>query len=511
MNSLTSHIHDAAAPYLRREVAAFLATSALAVAAAIATALMLAGCSSGITPSSQLMEPQSLKTDATFHDVDRTASWPARDWWTAYGDEQLNALITEALTGSPTLRAAQARLVRANAMLELARGAAAPSLDAAAAAQRDKFSANYLYPPPLGGGVYTTSSLAVNFSWDLDFWGRNRSAIEAASSTAKAVEADRSAAELALATSVTRAWFQLERQYLLHDVIEGSIRQREDILKLTNQRVSAGLDTNVELRQAEAALPQARLDLLQVEEAMQLTRNQLAALLGSGPDRGLAIPRPTAKASTALALPANLPADLIGRRADIVAARWRVEAARHDIDNAKAQFYPNVNIAATVGLLSLQNNLLLRAASQNNSFGPAISLPIFQESLRGNLRSRDAEYDAAVEDYNRIVIDSVKDVADQIDSMRSISAQQVEEANALAKTEQAYSLALQRYQAGLGNYLIVLTAETAVLQQRSADAELKARVLDTNVQLVRALGGGFVMAPAVAEGANQLNSGVTHE
>jgi len=511
MSSLKTQIHDATKPYMRREVATWLATAGLAVAAAIATALLLSGCSSGITPKSQLIEPQSLKTDASFSDVPQSGAWPAHDWWTAYGDDQLNGLVTEALTGSPTLRAAEARLGRANAMLELARGAAAPGLDAAASAQRDKFSANYLYPPPLGGGIYTTTSLAINFSWDLDFWGRNRSAIEAASSTANAAGADRAAAELALATSVTRAWFQLERLYLLHDVIDASIRQRQDILKLTNQRVSAGLDTNVELRQAEAALPQARLDLLQVEESMQLTRNQLAALIGAGPDRGLSIPRPAAKASTALSLPENVPAELVGRRPDIVAARWRVEAARHDIDNAKAQFYPDVNLAASVGLLSLQNNLLLRAASQNSSFGPAISLPIFQESLRGNLRSRDAEYDAAVEDYNRIVIDSVKDVADQIDSMRSIAAQQVEESDALTKTEQAYSLALQRYQAGLGNYLIVLTAETAVLQQRRADAELKARVLDTNVQLVRALGGGFVIQPALAQSTNPLNPGVTHE
>jgi NodT family efflux transporter outer membrane factor (OMF) lipoprotein len=210
-----------------------------------------------------------------------------------------------------------------------------------------------------------------------------------------------------------------------------------------------------------------------------------------------------------MALPANMPAEFIGRRADVVAARWRVEAAARNIDNAKAQFYPNVNLAAAVGLISLEDRLLFKTDSLDESAGPALSLPIFQTSLRANLRSRDAEYDAAVEAYNATVIDSVKDVADQIASTRSILRQQGEEALALEKTEQAYALARQRYEAGLGNYLTVLTAETIVLQQRRADAELKARVLDTNVQLVRALGGGFVATPALAQASPSMNSGAS--
>jgi NodT family efflux transporter outer membrane factor (OMF) lipoprotein len=504
-NLLKTKAHD----YLRPEVAAFAATSGAAVALALATAVLLSGCVAGIQPSSKLVEPNSLLTQQTFSDVNLNAHWPERAWWTAYGDPELNRLIEEALTGSPDLRAAQDRLTRANAFVETARGATQPSLAANASAIREKFSENYIYPPPLGGSTYTTSILSLNFGWDLDFWGKNRAAIAAASANVNATAADHAAAELALATSVTRTWFQLERLYLLHDVIEESIKQRDDILKLTNQRVLAGLDTNVELRQAEAGLPQAKLDLMVVEESMALTRNQLAALVGAGPDRGQSIPRPVAHATAALELPANLPLELISRRADVVAARWRVEAAAKNIDNAKAQFYPNVNLAAAVGLISLENRLLFHTNSLDESAGPALSLPIFQTSLRANLRSRDAEYDAAVENYNRIVIDAVKDVADQIASTRSIDRQQGQEALALEKTEQAYSLALQRYQAGLGNYLTVLTAETIVLQQRRADAELKARVLDTNVQLVRALGGGFTAGPAIAQASSPTNSGAS--
>ena len=509
MKNLKTLIKHQTIDYLRCEVAAFAATSGAAIAFAVATALLLTGCVSGIDPTSKLIDPSSLDTKQTFSDVSTTASWPDSAWWTAYADPELNRLIEEALQGSPDLRAAQDRLTQANAFVETSRGAGQPSLAANGSAIREKFTENYIYPPPLGGSTYTTSILSLDFRWDLDFWGKNRAAIAAASANVNALTADHAAAELALATSVTRAWFQLERLYLLHDVIEESIKQRQNIENLTSQRVLAGLDTNVELRQAEAALPQAKLDLMAVEESMALTRNQLAALLGAGPDRGQIIPRPVAHATTAMVLPANLPLELISRRADVVAARWRVEAAAKGIDNAKAQFYPDINLAAAVGLISLENRLLFKTNSLDESFGPAVSLPIFQTSLRANLRSRDADYDVAVENYNRIVIDSVKDVADQIASIRSIERQQGQEARALEKTEQAYSLALQRYQAGLGNYLTVLTAETIVLQQRRADAELKARVLDTNVQLVRALGGGFSASPALAQASSALNSGVS--
>ena len=507
MKPIKTFLKESAREYLHPEIAAFAATSGFAIAAALVTAVLLSGCASNIKPSSTLIDPQTLETSKTFSDVAHSGNWPQQNWWTGYGDSELDHLIEQALSGNPDLRAAQDRLVRANAFVESARGANQPSLAANASAIREKFTENYIYPPPLGGSTYTTSTLSLNFGWDLDFWGKDKAAIEAANANVNAAGADRAAAELALATSVSRAWFQMERLYLLHDVIEASIRQRTDILNLTTQRVSAGLDTNVELRQAEAGLPQARLDLMQVEESMAVTRNQISALVGAGPDFGQALPRPMAHADNTMALPSILPADLIGRRADVVAARWRVEAASHNIDNARAQFYPNVNLVAAIGLISLEDRLLFKSGSVDESAGPAVSLPIFQTSLRANLRSRDAEYDSAVEAYNRIVIDSVKDVADQIAAVRSIASQQGQEALALEKTEAAYALARQRYEAGLGNYLTVLTAETIVLQQRSADAELKTRVLDTNVQLIRALGGGFSTAPALAQATTSSNSG----
>jgi len=187
-----------------------------------------------------------------------------------------------------------------------------------------------------------------------------------------------------------------------------------------------------------------------------------------------------------------VPADLLGRRADISAARWRVEAASSDAKSAKAAFYPNINLSAFVGLSSLGLDNLFKSSSRQMGIGPALTLPIFdQGALRANLRGKTADIDAAVESYNAAVIDAVHDVADQLSSIQSIARQQAEQERAQASVESAYDLATQRYKAGLGTYLTVLNAETSVLAQRRLAADLKARSLDSQVALIRALGGGY--------------------
>jgi NodT family efflux transporter outer membrane factor (OMF) lipoprotein len=191
-------------------------------------------------------------------------------------------------------------------------------------------------------------------------------------------------------------------------------------------------------------------------------------------------------------LPAAVPADLLGRRADIAAARWRVEAATADMKSAKAQFYPNVNLTAFVGLASIGLDRLVRSGSEQYGAGPAIHLPIFDSGrLRANLSGKAADRDAAVESYNAAVLDAVHDVADQIGSMRSIARQQLEQVSAQTSAESAYDLATQRYKAGLGTYLTVLNAESNVLTQRRLSADLKARAIDIQIALIRSLGGGY--------------------
>jgi len=196
-------------------------------------------------------------------------------------------------------------------------------------------------------------------------------------------------------------------------------------------------------------------------------------------------------------LPSALPADLVGRRADLSAARLRVQAAAHDIDATKAEFYPNVNLIAFAGLGSIGYGKWLDADSRQYGIGPAIRIPIFAGGrLRATLSGRTADYDVAVESYNQTLFEAVREVADQVASLQSLAVQTTEQHDAQSAAESAYELALKRYQAGLTNYLTVLTAENNVLAQRRQAIDLKARVLEANVNLSRALGGGYADASA---------------
>lgn len=188
----------------------------------------------------------------------------------------------------------------------------------------------------------------------------------------------------------------------------------------------------------------------------------------------------------------HLPSDLLGRRADIAAARWRVEAATRDVDLATSQFYPNINLTAFAGFSSIGLNHLVTAGSQQWGVGPALHLPIFDAGrLRTNLSGKTADLDGAIESYNVAVIEAVHDVVDQLTSRQAIGRQQTEQQAAQSYAENAHAIAVQRYEAGLGNYLQVLTAEAAVLHQRRQRVDLIARAIDTQLLLIRAVGGGY--------------------
>jgi NodT family efflux transporter outer membrane factor (OMF) lipoprotein len=356
---------------------------------------------------------------------------------------------------------------------------------------RQRFSENYIFPPPIGGSTFTTTQLALSASYELDLWGRNRAAYDAALGRSRASQAEAFAARLVLSTAIAGTYVQLARAFDQADLARRTLEDRQSVQSLTSDRVRAGLDSKLELKQVETSIPAARARLAQIDEEIALARNQLAALLGQGPDRGLAIARPTLRVA-AVALPSRVPADLLGRRPDIVASRWRAEAAARDIDAAKAQFYPDVNLSALVGVQSVTLSKLFESGSAIPTYGAALTLPILDGGrLRGALAARDAEYDAAVEQYNQALSDALREVVDQLASMRSVQAQRAEADAALASAEEAYQLALTRYKAGLGSLLQVITVETQVLEQRTLRADLHARELTLSINLIRALGGGF--------------------
>lgn len=464
--------------------------------AALALTAMLAGCAdmAGIGAHATLRDAASLGLPAPAAESFSSGEVAAVDvqWWQAFGDAQLDALVGQALQGSPTLQVARARLVRAQAAADLAGAAGRPQLNGQLDLTRQKFSGNAIYPAPLGGSVQELGTLQLNASWGLDFFGRHRAALDAALGAARAAAADADAARVLLASNVARSYVQWARLSDQLAVAQRTLGQREETLRLVRDRVSAGLDTRLELRQAEGGLPQARQQIEALQEQIALTQHALDAVVGQ-PGATRALATPVLGRIQSMALEPRIPADLLGRRADIAAARWRVEAATHDVAMARTEFYPNIDLVAFAGFSSLGFDRLVRSGSQQWGVGPAVRLPIFDGGrLRANLRGKAADLDAAIDSYNGAVIDALRDVADQVTSVQSVVRQQAQQREAQAAAEAAYEIAVQRYGAGLGNYLNVLTAETAVLAQRREAVDLAARALDTQVGLAHALGGGWI-------------------
>lgn len=420
-------------------------------------------------------------------------AWPVENWWEAYGDPQLNSLIAEALAGSPNIAVAEARLRRAQAGTQVAEAAGKPQVSASATAIQQKHSYNYLTPrelTPQGWDDYGAASLS--FSWQLDFWGRNRAALAAATSDANAARAEAAQARLTLATAIASAYAELARQHAAHDTAVAALDVRSKTVQLFRQRYENGLETLGSVRQVEARRSSAEADVLAIEERMATQRNSIAALVGAGPDRGLAITRPTVDVTRSFALPEHLEAELLGRRPDIVAARMRAEAASRRIDQARAEFYPNVNLSSVIGLQSKGLDMLTHSGSSMGTSGPAISLPIFTGgALRGQLRGAEADYAAAVGEYDRAVIQALQEVADAAVGQKALRPQLERTTDAVDSAREAWRIQSNRYEGGLANYLEVLTAQDVLLENLRAQSDLQSRSFALDVALVRALGGGY--------------------
>ena len=455
--------------------------------------LLAAGCAHlpRLDPPPTVKKIEQLGSSQAF--AAPAAAWPGDGWWRSYGDPQLDALMEEALRGAPDLALAQSRLDAAAAAVQFASAARIPQISGNAALTEEKQSYNSLIPKqalPRGWTDYGVVSL--DFSWELDFWGKNRSALEAAVSDQRAAGFEYAETRLLLSTSVAAAYAGLVDLYTLRDNAAETLRLRDETVTLFRRRHDFGLETLASVRQVEARRASAEAELRSYDERIGLQGNAIAALLGAGPDRGLSLVRPSAHFTASIGLPPNLAADLLGRRPDILAARARAEAAAHRIDEKKAGFYPSVNLIALIGVQSLGIRNLTSAGSQAGSAGPAVSLPIFNtRRLQGALRGARAEYDAAVATYDATLSQALRQVADAATSRKALDGELAAARAAVAAAAEAHQLVRNRYDGALATYLDVLEAQDELISAQRAQAALESRALILDVNLVRALGGGF--------------------
>lgn len=456
--------------------------------------LSLVGCANmaGIEAKSHSTPPATLKSDHTINSAPHI-DWPAVDWWKAYHDQQLDALIDKALHDSPTLHMAQARVNLVQAYADSAHAETLPNISGNAASTYQRFTELQFIPPPSAGNWDWDNKMTANLAYDLDLWGKQESIWHASVNETNASKLEAQQVKLELVTAITRSYIQLAMEYQLRDIAEQYLTEIKQRIAIKQRSVKAGLGTQMEVVEAETPLPLVHAKIEATDERIKLLCNQLAALSGDGPGAGENISRPSMTLESSAGLPDTLQANLIGRRPDVLAHRWHVEAAQENIEGAKKAFYPDINLMGFIGFQALGFGQLIGGAASIAGAGPAISLPIFDGGRRrGNLSAKTASYDIAVENYNAVLVKALEDVSNQLVILQSNDNQMREVDAALLSAQKAYRLAKVSYASGLINYQHVLDANSIALHHQEIRAQLQAVRLDAYAGLMRALGGGTV-------------------
>jgi NodT family efflux transporter outer membrane factor (OMF) lipoprotein len=469
-------------------------------AAFLALSIIIGGCAStgGVAPQGRALDPATLDAGEAVRAAAKSAQWPDLDWWRAYGDAQLDALVTSALAGNPTLAAADARVRQAQSLAGLAAAELAPHVTGNLSVTREHWPDNPTYYGPGGLANRNTwnNTGTLGFSYRLDLWGGDERAHEQALALAQQRAADARAAQLELEVNLVRDYVDLSTQYAVRDIARDTLARQQELAGLARRRRAGGIGTELEVSQAEAPLPEYERRIEALNEAIELDRHQLAALTGQGPGALAGLRRPTLSLDAPVALPSSLPAALIGHRPDVVAARWAVAGAARGVEVAHAAFYPNINLMASLGGFAVGGPLFqfLNAANGGWTAGPALSLPIFEGgALRSRLGASAAGYDEAVEHYNATVIAALKQIADQIVRLHSLAAQQGDAERSAAVAQRSYRLAQIGFKRGLNDYVNVIVGQTQWLGAQQRVAQIRAARLAAYASLMGALGGGLTI------------------
>jgi multidrug efflux system outer membrane protein len=456
------------------------------IAVALGGAVILfAGCAVGPNYSRLAVAAPTTWKEAA---VTTNAPVLQQEWWTIFNDAELNGLETQAVTANQDLKRAVARVTEARAIARVSKSDLYPSISAGSAYSRDRYSENRDIPAV----KRETDDFSTSFDWsyELDVWGRVRRNIEAANADLAANETDFQIVLLTLTADVARNYQSLRSLDNERSVIEATIALRKDELQLQETRNKTGLINEVDVTRARTELANVEAELHAVLRRCAQTEHALAVLCGQAPANFSVAPKVTNIVPPEI--PAGLPSELLQRRPDVVAAEYNLEAANARIGVAKAAFFPTIKLTGAAGYASADLSTLVDWPSRFASFGPSISVPIFQGGHNiANLKAAEARYEQNVATYRSSVLNAFREVEDSLSDLSTLAAQAEAVNRALVSARDTASLANERYQKGLTSYLDVVDAQRAALQAERQHTQLRGQCAISTILLAKALGGGW--------------------
>ena len=456
---------------------------------ASAAAIAVAGCTNNTPPPG--LSPHDVPASFEQKAPANAPVWPAHDWWSNYGDPQLSALMTEAEANNLDIVQAAARLRQADARAHQAGAALLPHIGASG-------SANTLYGDANGTAQHETDfNAGLDVSYELDFWGKNRDALESAQAASAASRADRETVALTVTSGVATTYFQLLALRERITVARANLKSSQDILNLVQRRVTAGFSAPADLSQQRAALA-AELAVLPALEQQELeARDALAILLGRPPE-GFSVNGNGLGALLPPAVAPGLTSELLRRRPDIATAEANLKGAHADLAAARAAFFPSITLTASGGVAY---PALAAAVATLPGTGLALAggVNIVQTIFDGGrlegrveeTRSREEELLAA---YRASVISSFSDVENALGSFAHLTAQEAALREQVIQAEKVLASAQRKYLAGSADFLVVTDAQRALYTARDQLSDIRRARLAASVALFKALGGGFNIA-----------------
>jgi multidrug efflux system outer membrane protein len=467
-------------------------------AVTLAVAALLSACG---TVGKDFSAPQGVTTPAYRHAAaasqDQAARLPAQ-WWTVFNDATLTQLEERALRDNPSVRAAAQRLVQALAQLGATRASQLPAAGVAAGVSNSRTSAETPMGATFGHQSIkgTEYSVGANFSYEIDLWGRVRRAVESADAQALAARDERDGVMLMLSSQVATTYWQLRGLDAELAILNNALATRRESQQLIEARFNAGLSNELDVSRTRIERANAEADIQEVQRQRNTLEHALAVLVGASPGQPILAPA-AGNGATALpqppAIPAGLPASLLGQRPDLAASVATLKAFNAQVGVAEGAFYPGISLTGNFGYASETLSTLAQGSARQFSFGPlALSLPVFEGGrIQANVNLARARYDEAVANHEARLLTALREVEDALSDVRQRQQQGDVQVQARQAAARAVQVAQARYDRGVSTYLDVTDAQRSALAADRAAAQIRTQRLLAAVSVARALGGGW--------------------
>lgn len=422
------------------------------------------------------------------------SDWPAEAWWQQFGSPELDALIVEAIDSNPSLKAIEQKIEVAKQEAVIARSKYMPLLFFNWSDQWQFISKNGLYRAfnPELPRTANLIDLAFSFTYELDFWGKYHNLYKAAIGREQAEKAEAAQVKLIISTGLAQAFFALKTNLVRQNLYQELYAAKKNIAELQKLLSQSALFFQIPVDLADEDVLEAEKLLLVIEQEIATNVHLINMLRGQGPDAPLELNIELPFLPERLAVPETLQAELLARRPDLMAQIWRVEALAKEVGAARADYYPNFNIAGLLGWQSFHYSNLFSLGSGEGTLNPAMSLPVYTAGAIGaNIDAKKALFNEAVYEYNDRVLKSVQEIADLLVFATSVYEQREKQTGIVTSAKNRYDLTLLRQQSGLDNALQAYAFQIAWIEKRIEEIQLVYSQYLAAVKLIKALGGGY--------------------